>query len=134
MEQSILYTLFIQFSEDDRRKIRKWLISPFFNPREEVKYLFKFLEINANKPAALDELLIDRNVDAVRLDSSNTFEGVAIGTALGRVAQALLIDGELGHDTSALYLRAPDAVLPKPHARYGKAEYSKPVLAGGGAE
>jgi tRNA threonylcarbamoyl adenosine modification protein YeaZ len=95
-----------------------------------------------NKPAALDELLIDRNVDAVRLDAhtevtgpatSQSFEGAAIGTALGRVAQALLVEGELGHDTSALYLRAPDAVLPKPHARYGKAEYSKPVLAGGGS-
>lgn len=55
MEQSILYHLFIQFSEHDRRKIRKWLISPFFNPREEAIRLFKFLEINANKPAALEK-------------------------------------------------------------------------------
>jgi hypothetical protein len=35
----------------------------------------------------------------------------------------------LSHDTTPLYLRAPDAVLPKPHARYGKAEFSKPVIA-----
>ncbi len=104
-----------------------------------------------NKPAALDELLIDRNVEAVRLDAhagvlgsetAGDFEGaqigaalaqaLPIGTALGRVAQALLSEGQLGHDTSALYLRAPDAVLPKPHARYGKAEYSKPVIADAG--
>ena len=91
-----------------------------------------------NKPAALDELLVDRNIEAVRpnllLDLTADAEGIhslqsaPIATALGRVAQALLITDELPHDTSPLYLRAPDAVLPKPHARYGKAEYSKPVI------
>ena len=41
----------------------------------------------------------------------------------------MLAEGDLADDVSPLYLRAPDAVLPKPHARYGKAEYSKPVIA-----
>lgn len=92
-----------------------------------------------NKPAALDELLVDRNIEAVRpnllLDLTADAEGIhslqsaPIATALGRVAQAMLREGESTDDVSALYLRAPDAVLPKPHARYGKAEYSKPVLA-----
>ncbi len=90
-----------------------------------------------NKPAALEELLVDRNVDVVRvalpvengLGDAVDFIGVPIGTALGRVAQGLLAEHALSHDTTPLYLRAPDAVLPKPHARYGKAEFSKPVIA-----
>jgi tRNA threonylcarbamoyl adenosine modification protein YeaZ len=89
-----------------------------------------------NKPATLDELLVDRNVEVVRagIPANNELTDgadltlVPIATALGRVAQALLITDALSHDTSPLYLRAPDAVLPKPHARYGKAEYSKPVI------
>ena len=55
MEQSLLFQLFLQFSETDRRKIRKWLSSPFFNVREEALLLFKFLEIHANKPSALEK-------------------------------------------------------------------------------
>ena len=94
-----------------------------------------------NKPAVLDELLIDRTVEVVSVgdvlaahpeELANTV-CPPIGTALGRVAQALLITDALPHDTSPLYLRAPDAVLPKPHARYGKAEYSKPVTTNGGS-
>ena len=78
-----------------------------------------------NKPAALEEQLVERNTEVVRAGVS----AAPIATALGRVAQAMLREGESTDDVSALYLRAPDAVLPKPHARYGKAEYSKPVLA-----
>ena len=55
MQQSLLFQLFLQFSEEDRRAMRKWLISPFFSPREEVKHLFKYLEMNARKPAALEK-------------------------------------------------------------------------------
>lgn len=55
MEKSLLCHLFSLFSEEDRRKIRQWLISPFFNPREELQYLFKYLEINADKPAKLEK-------------------------------------------------------------------------------
>ena len=87
-----------------------------------------------NKPAALDDLLIDRNIEAVRVrlreaSDLTSLAAVPIGTALGRVAQAQLAEQTLSQDTSPLYLRAPDAVLPKPHARYGKAEFSKPVIA-----
>jgi len=77
-----------------------------------------------NKPAVLEEILVDRNTEVVRADVSSA----PIATALGRVAQAMLAEGEPIDDVSALYLRAPDAVLPKPHARFGKAEYSKPVI------
>jgi hypothetical protein len=55
MQDSLLFHLFLQFTELDRRKIRKWLISPFFSPREEVQHLFIYLETNANKPAALEK-------------------------------------------------------------------------------
>jgi tRNA threonylcarbamoyl adenosine modification protein YeaZ len=79
-----------------------------------------------NKPAVLEELLVDRNAQVVRPGVSS----ISIATALGRVAQAMLHEGVEANDVSPLYLRAPDAVLPKPHARYGKAEYSKPVIAG----
>lgn len=95
-----------------------------------------------NKPAVLEELLVDRNLEVVRvsiptenaLTDGADATGVPIATALGRVAQASLITDDLSHDTSPLYLRAPDAVLPKPHVRYGKAEYSKPVIAGEAAK
>jgi len=80
------------------------------------------------KPAALEEHLIDRNVVPVRPGILGDFN---IATALARVALAQLSAGETLADTSPLYLRAPDAVLPKPHARFGKVEYSKPVTAAG---
>ena len=97
-----------------------------------------------NKPAALEELLTDRNVQAVNVGdilSQNAHEVAdldcaPIATALARVAQAHLREAAARHDhadladVTPLYLRAPDAVLPKPHARYGKAEYSKPVIGG----
>ncbi|MEY4367397.1 MAG: hypothetical protein RLZ28_812 [Actinomycetota bacterium] len=82
------------------------------------------------KPAALQEHLIDRNVVPVR---PVIHDGFNIATALARVALAQIAAGETLADTSPLYLRAPDAVLPKPHARFGKVEYSKPVI-GEGAE
>ena len=81
-----------------------------------------------SKPAALEEHLIDRNVVPVR---PGILEEFNIATALARVALAQLAAGETLADTSPLYLRAPDAVLPKPHARFGKVEYSKPVTAAG---
>ena len=81
-----------------------------------------------NKPAALEEILIDRNTSAIRLKNfEDAFGTTPIATALGRVALAMLAEGQDAHDVSPLYLRAPDAVLPKPHARFGKAEFSKPV-------
>ena len=77
------------------------------------------------KPAALEELLVERNVAVVRPIIRREFN---IATSLAQVALAQLAAGESLSDTSPLYLRAPDAVLPKPHARFGKVEYSKPVI------
>jgi len=83
---------------------------------------------SVNKPAALEEILIDRNTSAIRFNNdADAFGSTPIATALGRVALAMLAEGEAADNFSPLYLRAPDAVLPKPHARFGKAEYSKPV-------
>lgn len=66
------------------------------------------------KPAALDELLASRNIDA------QTTDLVITGAAVGELALALRAAGELESDVSALYLRAPDAVEPKASGQFGK--------------
>lgn len=66
------------------------------------------------KPAALEELLASRNIDA------QTTDLVITGAAVGELALALRAAGELEADVSALYLRAPDAVEPKASGKFGK--------------
>jgi tRNA threonylcarbamoyl adenosine modification protein YeaZ len=66
------------------------------------------------KPAALEELLASRNIDAQTTDLTIT------GSAVGELALALRAAGELESDVSALYLRAPDAVEPKASGQFGK--------------
>lgn len=56
------------------------------------------------KPAALEEMLIDKNITPVTTDK--TISAVAIA----KLAEAQLRDGSLSHDVTALYLRQPDAV------------------------
>ena len=56
------------------------------------------------KPAALEEMLIDKNITPVTTDK--TISAVAIA----KLAEAQLRDGSLSHDVTALYLRLPDAV------------------------
>ncbi len=56
------------------------------------------------KPAALEEMLIDKNITPVTTDK--TISAVSIA----RLAEAQLRDGSLSHDVTALYLRQPDAV------------------------
>lgn len=65
------------------------------------------------KPAALEELLAGREV--LRTEASVTAVDLAI------VAERQLLAGLLQTDLTALYLRDPDAVAPKPHVRLGKA-------------
>ncbi len=66
------------------------------------------------KPAALEELLAARNIDA---DTTNL---TITGSAVGELALALRAAGQLERDISALYLRAPDAVEPKASGVFGK--------------
>lgn len=66
------------------------------------------------KPAALEELLASRNIDALTTDLPIT------GSAVGELALALKAAGQLESDISALYLRAPDAVEPKASGQFGK--------------
>ncbi len=69
---------------------------------------------NVNKPADLEELLTERNVNPVRTDASLS------ATSLALVAAAKIAGGANLEDVSALYLRAPDAVEPKAHGKFGK--------------
>jgi tRNA threonylcarbamoyl adenosine modification protein YeaZ len=66
------------------------------------------------KPAALEELLATRNIDA------DTTSLAITGSAVGELALALRAAGQLESDISALYLRAPDAVEPKASGVFGK--------------
>ena len=66
------------------------------------------------KPAALEELLAARNIDA------DTTHQTITGAAVGELALALRAAGQLESDISALYLRAPDAVEPKAAGVFGK--------------
>ena len=66
------------------------------------------------KPAALEELLAARNIDA------DTTSLAITGSAVGELALALRAAGQLESDISALYLRAPDAVEPKASGLFGK--------------
>ena len=66
------------------------------------------------KPAALQELLEARNIDA------DTTHLAITGVAVGELALALRAAGQLESDISALYLRAPDAVEPKASGVFGK--------------
>jgi tRNA threonylcarbamoyladenosine biosynthesis protein TsaB len=66
------------------------------------------------KPAALDELLAERNIEA------DTTHLAITGVAVGELALALRAAGQLESDISALYLRAPDAVEPKASGVFSK--------------
>ena len=65
------------------------------------------------KPVELEEYLLDRNVHPVRTDLDVS------ATNLAFLAEAQLRAGTVSDDVTALYLRAADAVEPKP--RIGKA-------------
>jgi hypothetical protein len=55
MQDSLLLNLFLQLAPQERRRLRKWLASPFFNHREDVQQLFAYLEKYAEQPAALQK-------------------------------------------------------------------------------
>ena len=69
---------------------------------------------NVNKPADLEELLTERNVNPIRTEVQLD------ATSLAQVASAKVAGGASLEDVSALYLRAPDAVEPKAHGKFGK--------------
>jgi len=56
------------------------------------------------KPAALEEMLIDKNITPISATKPIT------AAAIAKLAEAQLRDGSLSHDVTALYLRQPDAV------------------------
>lgn len=66
-----------------------------------------------NKPADLEELLKDANLTTAQAPMS--------AKDLGLLAHNLQKANRLEPDTSALYLRAADAVEPNPNKRFGKA-------------
>jgi tRNA threonylcarbamoyl adenosine modification protein YeaZ len=66
------------------------------------------------KPADLAEQLASRGI------SHHTTEATLTAGNLGLVAEAHLLDGIRDSELSPLYLRAPDAVLPKANLVYGK--------------
>lgn len=69
---------------------------------------------HVNKPAELEDLLDQKNVQRITTD-------IALSpVTLARVAAANLAAGRNITDVSALYLRAPDAVEPKAHGKFGK--------------
>lgn len=69
---------------------------------------------NVAKPAELEALLTERGLNPVRADQPVTAMHLAL------VAERLELAGCLEPDVSALYLRAPDAVAPKPQVRLGR--------------
>jgi tRNA threonylcarbamoyl adenosine modification protein YeaZ len=69
---------------------------------------------NVNKPDDLEELLTERNVNPIRTEAQLD------ATSLAQVASAKVASGASLEDVSALYLRAPDAVEPKAHGKFGK--------------
>ncbi len=68
-----------------------------------------------NKPQDLEELLAELNLVTV------TAQAKMSAKDLGLLAHKLQKANRLDADTSALYLRAADAVEPKPNQRFGKA-------------
>ncbi len=68
-----------------------------------------------NKPQDLEELLKEQNLVTVQAKSPMR------ASDLGLLAHNLQKANRLDADTSALYLRAADAVEPKPNQRFGKA-------------
>ena len=68
-----------------------------------------------NKPQDLEELLNELNLVTV------TAQAKMSAKDLGLLAHKLQKANRLEQDTSALYLRAADAVEPKPNQRFGKA-------------
>lgn len=68
-----------------------------------------------NKPQDLEELLNELNLRTV------TAKAKMSAKDLGLLAHKLQKANRLDEDTSALYLRAADAVEPKPNQRFGKA-------------
>ena len=69
---------------------------------------------HVEKPAELEELLDQKNVQRVTTDTALS------AVTLARVAAANLAAGRNISDVTALYLRAPDAVEPKAHGKFGK--------------
>lgn len=55
MHNSLLLSLFLQLAPPERRRVRKWLASPFFNHREDVQQLFAYIEKYADQPSALQK-------------------------------------------------------------------------------
>ena len=67
------------------------------------------------KPADLETLLAERGLNPLRSSEPVSASHLAL------VAEKLILAGRLEPDVSALYLRAPDAVAPKPQVRLGRA-------------
>ena len=69
---------------------------------------------NVAKPADLETLLSERGLNPMQTDQPVS------ASHLARLAEKLVLVGLLDTDVSALYLRAPDAVAPKPQERLGR--------------
>ncbi len=58
MKNSRVFTLFSQFSAKERRAFRKFVRSPFHNPRDDARRLYDYLLDHYRKPALLERPLV----------------------------------------------------------------------------
>ena len=97
---------------DARRKEVYWAI---YQGRDKDGIPVRTHGPSVNKPQDLDELLAELNLQPIRSEAPMRAKD------LGLLAHELQKANRLDPDTTALYLRAADAVEPNPNKRFGKA-------------
>ncbi len=115
----------IAFNELSRGEAHKLLVTADARRKEVYWAIYEGLDKDGvpirthgpavNKPQDLEELLKEQNLTAVHAQAKMSAKD------LGLLAHNLQRANRLEPDTTALYLRAADAVEPKAHQRFGKA-------------
>ncbi len=115
----------IAFNELSRGEAHKLLVTADARRKEVYWAIYEGLDKDGvpirthgpavNKPQDLEELLKEQNLTAVHAQAKMSAKD------LGLLAHNLQKANRLEPDTTALYLRAADAVEPKAHQRFGKA-------------
>lgn len=115
----------IAFNELSRGEAHKLLVTADARRKEVYWAIYEGLDKDGvpirthgpavNKPQDLEELLKEQNLTTVHAQAKMSAKD------LGLLAHNLQKANRLEPDTTALYLRAADAVEPKAHQRFGKA-------------
>ncbi len=115
----------IAFNELSRGEAHKLLVTADARRKEVYWAIYEGLDKDGvpirthgpavNKPQDLEELLKEQNLTTVHAQAKMSAKD------LGLLAHNLQRANRLEPDTTALYLRAADAVEPKAHQRFGKA-------------